>query len=128
MRLLLDTHAWLWHFLGDASLSATARAMIDDPANVKWVSVASCWEVAIKMSTGKYTLNVPFAVLLQSGIHGNQLRLLQVEPHHLAPLLHLPFHHRDPFDRMLVAQAMTEPLTLVTCDRDVVQYPVTCVW
>ena len=128
MRLLLDTHAWLWHFLGDSQLSATARAVIDDPLNEKWVSIASCWEVAIKMSTGKYTLNVPFPVLIQAGILGNRLNLLAVEPRHLVPLLNLPYHHRDPFDRLLVAQALAEQLTLVSCDADVVKYPVPVVW
>jgi PIN domain nuclease of toxin-antitoxin system len=128
MRLLLDTHAWLWHFLGDASLSASARAVIDDPANEKWVSVASCWEVAIKMSTGKYTLHVSFPVLVQSGIFANRFNLLPVEPRHLEHLLTLPFHHRDPFDRLLVAQATADGLTLVSCDTEVAKYPVPRVW
>src|SRR5438874_10812884 len=105
MRLLLDTHALLWFVLGDPQLSARARALIEDPANEKLVSPASYWELAVKISVGKYALNEPFEDFLRRGILGNGFGVLAIEFQHAAKVATLPFHHRDPFDRLLVAQA-----------------------
>ena len=116
MRILLDTHAFLWFVLGDSQLSRGALAFISDPGNEKLVSPASCWEIAIKISIGKYALNEPFEAFLQRGIEGNGFTVLPIEPRHVAALTSLPFHHRDPFDRLLVAQAMVEQLPLVSGD------------
>jgi PIN domain nuclease of toxin-antitoxin system len=128
MRLLLDTHAFLWFVLNDASLSAVARTAIADPANDVFVSPASLWELAIKISTGKYTLGQPYLPFVEAQLRVNRFLLLPVEPRHLDPLLTLPFHHRDPFDRLLVAQALADQLTLVSCDAEVAKYPVPRVW
>jgi PIN domain nuclease of toxin-antitoxin system len=80
------------------------------------------------VSIGKYTLNEPFLDFIQHAILDNQFRMLPIEPRHSERLIGLPFHHRDPFDRLLIAQAMVENLPLVTDDADVALYPVTCLW
>jgi PIN domain nuclease of toxin-antitoxin system len=128
MRLLLDTHALLWFALGDAQLSQTAKALILDPANEKLISPASYWETAIKISMGKYRLNEPYESFFQRAIGGNGFVILPVEPRHTAALIGLPFHHRDPFDRLLVAQALVEQIPLVSGDTAVDPYGVTRLW
>ena len=114
MRLLLDTHAFLWFVLGDSQLSAAARTLISDPKNDVFVSPATFWEVALKVSIGKYALAVPFEDFVRHGIDDNDFELLPIEIRHAAQLLTLPFHHKDPFDRMLIAQALADGLTLVS--------------
>lgn len=128
MRLLLDTHTFLWFNLGDRRLSAAARATIDDPANEMCVSPASYWEIAIKIRLGKYALPNPYEEFMERAIDGNGFVILPVEPKHTAVLTTLPFHHRDPFDRLIVAQAMAEGIDVVS--RDVVfdSYSVRRLW
>jgi PIN domain nuclease of toxin-antitoxin system len=96
MRLLLDTHAFLWFVLGDARLSNVAKSAILDPANAKLVSPATYWELAIKVSIGKYTLHEPYERFIERGIYGNGFGILAIEPRHTAAVAALPFHHRDP--------------------------------
>jgi PIN domain nuclease of toxin-antitoxin system len=103
VRLLLDTHALLWFIWGNAKLSAAALAVMADPANVLLVSVASYWEIAIKVSVGKLKLSVPFEEFANDAITDNNLTVLPIDVRHAAALVSLPFHHRDPFDRLLVA-------------------------
>lgn len=124
MRLLLDTHVWLWLDLDPARLSEAVREHIADPHNDVVVSVASLWEVVLKLGTGKLTLPCPPAdywrlQCLDAGFH-----VLDVEAPHVLATADLPAHHRDPFDRMLVAQAAVAGLTLVTADAKVRAYPV----
>lgn len=107
MRLLLDTHAFLCFITDDAQLSATARTLISDPANEIVVSPASYWEIAIKVCLGKYPLSVPFDRFFSAGIEGNDFSILPVEIRHAAVLSALPRHHKDPFDRMIVSQALS---------------------
>ncbi len=128
MKLLLDTHAFLWFVLNDPQLSAAARALIGDPANEVAVSPATLWEIAIKISIGKYRLNEPYQTFMEREIAANQMRLLTIEPRHTAPLVTLPFHHRDPFDRLLVAQALVEQMPLVSADATLDAYPITRLW
>jgi PIN domain nuclease of toxin-antitoxin system len=128
MRLLLDTHSFLWFVLNDPQLSAAARGLISDPGNDVLVSPASYWEIAIKMSLRKYTLNAPYEVFMQRGIEGNEFEVLHIKPKHTAALINLPYHHRDPFDRLLVAQALVETLPVVSCDPVLDAYPVTRLW
>jgi PIN domain nuclease of toxin-antitoxin system len=128
MKLLLDTHAFLWFVLGDSQLSGGARTLIADPANEKLISPASYWEIAIKISIGKYVLNEPYDAFLQRGIGGNGFGILPIEPRHVAALTTLPFHHRDPFDRLLIAQAMVEGIPLVSGDAALDAYPITRMW
>src|SRR5207244_12653755 len=101
MRLLLDTHSFLWFISGDSKLSPSARAAIEEPTNEVMFSPASAWEMAIKMSLGKLTLTEPFEVLVPREVRRNGFRLLPIELPHVAVVASLPFHHRDPFDRLL---------------------------
>ena len=128
MRLLLDTHAWLWFVLGDQSLSPTARALIEDLANEKLISPASYWEVAIKISIGKYALQQPYEQFIRRAIDGQGFVILPVLPSHTEAVCSLPFHHRDPFDRLLVAQALTERISLVSADVVLDAYGVQRLW
>ena len=128
MRLLLDTHAFLWFVLNDPQLSGTAAALIAAPANRIEISPASYWEVAIKIRIGKYTLPDPLDVFMKHELAANDFHILHIEPRHTAPLTTLPFHHRDPFDRLLVAQAMTEGIPIVSADSMLDAYPIKRLW
>lgn len=128
MRILLDTHTLLWYYLGDSQLSTTARTHIDDPANMKLVSPASYWELAIKISLGKYTLTESYDDFIQHAVFDNGFGILPIEPRHTAKLISLPFHHKDPFDRMMVAQGLAEGMPLVSNDAILDQYFITRIW
>jgi PIN domain nuclease of toxin-antitoxin system len=106
VRLLLDTHALLWFYLGDPQLSNPAMAAIVDPINIKLISPATYWEIAIKLNTGKYTLSVSYDEFVQEAVYDNGFMILPIEPRHTAALISLPCHHKDLFDRMLVGQAI----------------------
>lgn len=128
MRLLLDTHAFLWFVLDDPRLSPTAGESISEAANVFEVSPATLWEIAIKIRLGKYALPEPFASFVERELSANQFHLLPIEPKHVAVLTTLPFHHRDPFDRLLVAQAMVEHIPLISRDAALEAYSIQRVW
>jgi len=128
MKLLLDTHTFLWFIMGSPNLSADARALIEDATNEKFFSVASLWEMAIKLSIGKLTLSAPFDVLFPQQLTLNGVDLLGIEIEHAAAVAVLPFHHRDPFDRLLIAQAIAEKMTIVTIDAAFDAYSVTRLW
>jgi PIN domain nuclease of toxin-antitoxin system len=98
MRLLLDTHAFLWFIMGSANLSVNARALIENPANERLLSIASLWEIAIKTSLGKLALAGSFDELIPAQLSLNGIDLLSIKVSHLSTLTTLPFHHRDPFD------------------------------
>lgn len=105
MKLLLDTHAFLWFIGGDERLSPAARALIEDGTNDVFLSVASLWEMAIKISLGRLQLAQPFEIFIPNQLSLNHIELLGVTISHVARVAVLPFYHRDPFDRLLVAQA-----------------------
>src|SRR6266545_4105061 len=128
MRLLLDTHAFLWFILNDPQLSGAARDLIADPHHDVAVSPATYWEPAIKISIGKYSLPEPLPIFMDREIAANQFRILHIEPRHVTPLTSLPFHHRDPFDRLIIAQAMVEQLPVISADRVFDDYPVSRLW
>ncbi len=128
MRLLLDTHALLWFYLGDAQLSGSAQAAIVDHSNIKLISPASYWEIAIKVSTQKYTLRVSYEEFIQEAVFDNGFEILPIEPRHTAALISLTFHHKDPFDRMLIAQATVEGVPIVSADPKFDPYPITRLW
>jgi PIN domain nuclease of toxin-antitoxin system len=128
MKLLLDTHTFIWFIMGSPNLSATARVLIEDVTNEKSLSVVSIWEIAIKLSIGKLTLAAPFDVLIPQQISLNGFELLNIEIDHAAVVATLPFHHRDPFDRLLIAQAMVEKMPIVSIDAAFAVYPVTRLW
>ena len=128
MNLLLDTHALLWNHLGDLRLSAAARLLIDDATNTKFVSPAVYWELAIKVQSGKYVLTESYTDFIQHALFDNKFLILPVEPRHTAVLVSLPLHHRDPFDRLMIAQAMVEGIPLVSADPALDAYPITRLW
>ncbi len=128
MKLLLDTHALLWFLLDDAKLSVDARSLITDPANDPLVSPASYWEISIKISLGKYTLAEDFAEFMESQLVENDLTVLPITVAHAAVVATLPFHHRDPFDRLLIAQAMVESVPVISSDPAFDLYPVARMW
>src|SRR5215213_196665 len=105
MRALLDTHSFIWFVEGDQNLSPAARQSITDPANEILLSAASLWEIAIKVSIGKLSLTQPFQTSVLGQMAYNDIRLLDISVAHILEVLTLPFHHRDPFDRMIIAQA-----------------------
>ncbi len=121
MRFLLDTHVLLWAAEGSPRLSPKARDLIDDPANEILFSVASLWEVAIKTARGRDDFMVD-PVELRSELLANGFTELPVQGPHVVFTSRLPAIHKDPFDRLLVAQALTEGLTLLTSDRVVASY------
>ena len=124
MRILVDTHALVWFALADAQLSATARGVIEDPANEILVSPASYWEMAIKVHLGKGQLALPYPDLIDSLWTAYGFKILPILPEHTARLIGLPDHHRDPFDRPLIAQAMTEGVPIISADAVFDQYAV----
>jgi PIN domain nuclease of toxin-antitoxin system len=128
MDLLLDTHALLWFALGDSQLSATANSLIRDPANRVFVSPASYWEIAIKMSKGKYLLHVPHATFFEGAIANNGFGVLHIEPRHTEVIVTLVHHHNDPFDRILIAQAIAEGMSILSGDPAFDAYPITRLW
>lgn len=128
MRLLLDTHAFLWFVLGDARLSDAARSHIEDANNVKYLSVASVWEMAIKSSTGKMIFHRPLADLIAELLERNGFDLLPIGLDHVLAVEAMPFHHKDPFDRLIVSQSLGEGLRLVSIDATVDSYGVDRLW
>jgi PIN domain nuclease of toxin-antitoxin system len=116
LRLLLDTHTLLWFGLNDPQLSGTAMSLIIDAVNEKLVSPASYWEIAIKISVRKDALATPYDVFMKEAIDRNGFGYLHIETKHTSKLTALPFHHKDPFDRLIVAQAITEGIPIVSND------------
>lgn len=127
MKLLLDTHAFVWWDSDLARLSAAALAAIRDPANEVWVSTVGAWELAIKAQMGRITLRPPLADIFAHQM-ANGMRVLPVSLDHALAVQALPRVHKDPFDRMLVAQANAEGAQLVTVDPIFAQYPVQTFW
>ena len=128
MRLLLDTHTFLWFVTNDPQLSENALHWIADPTNQVLISPASYWEIAIKVSLGKYPLTVPFDTFFHEGIEGSDMSILPIEIRHAAVLSSLPMHHKDPFDRMIISQAIAEQIPVVTVDAAFSSYAVTRLW
>jgi PIN domain nuclease of toxin-antitoxin system len=128
MRLLIDTHTFLWFVTNDPLLSAAALALLVDPGNEILLSPASFWEVAIKVSIGKYPMTVPFDRFFTEGIEGNDMVILPLEIRHASVLSSLPMYHKDSFDRMIVAQAIVENLPIVSIDEALDAYGITRLW
>ena len=128
MNLLLDTHAFLWFIDGSPKLGAQARTLIEDGTNTKWISVASLWEMAIKISLGRLHLERPFEPFVPEQIERNGFGVLPLRINHMAKVVTLPFHHRDPFDRLLAAQCLTEDLSLISVDEAFDSYGVRRLW
>ena len=128
MRILLDTHTLLWFYMGDVQLSSAARAAISDPGNDKLVSPASYWELAIKVSRGNYILMEPYDEFIQHALIDNGFAILPIEPRHTSALIALPYHHKDPFDRLLIAQGLVEAMPIVSTDPKLDLYSIKRLW
>ena len=124
---LLDTHAVLWAAANSPMLSRAAKSAILDESAEKYVSIVSAWEVAIKLGSGKLRLDGGLPEFFRM-IDDNGFLALEVDRKYLGQIARLPDHHKDPFDRLLVATAITEELTLVTADRNIHEYDVAWVW
>ena len=127
MKILLDTHTFLWFLAGASELSKPARTLIENFENEKYISIASFWEIAIKNSLGKLALDVPFAELKAEAVK-NSFQILPITFEDTMQLNTLPFHHRDPFDRIIISQAKGNNLVLLSCDSNFSPYDVNSFW
>lgn len=128
MKALLDTHALLWFALDDKRLHSRARAVIEERDNDLLVSPASVWEIAIKISLRKYKIDSDFATFFDQQISENDFSILPIATSHAAMVANLPFHHRDPFDRLLAAQAIVEQVPIISIDNVYDLYGVPRIW
>ena len=128
MRILLDTHSLLWFLTDDPRLSRQALTILRTAENDVVLSMASLWEIAIKSSLKKLVLAKPFAELFPQELMDNDIGLLPILLKHVSILADLPFHHRDPFDRLIISQAMAEELPVLSSDSAFLQYPVRVIW
>jgi PIN domain nuclease of toxin-antitoxin system len=128
MRCLLDTHTAFWYFAGSPELSEKAKAAIDDSDNEIYVSIISAWEIAIKRSLGRENTSLCSTAEFFDEIVASDFELLTLEPRHVRPVETLPYHHRDPFDRLLIATAMSENMTFLSADENVPKYEVSWLW
>jgi PIN domain nuclease of toxin-antitoxin system len=126
MRPLLDTHSFLWFVMGNPRISTKIRERIENNENL--LSIASLWEMAIKHSTGKLNFGLPFEVFIEQQLSVNNIELLNINLNHIAVVATLPFHHRDPFDRLIIAQAMVEYLPILSADSAFDAYPIERFW
>ena len=127
MKLLLDTHTLYWWNSDPDQLSAAATNALQDAANEVWFSVVNIWEIAIKAQLQKFKLNMPLTQIVQVQLNNN-LQILNIELDHVLGLQQLPIHHRDPFDRLLIAQAIHHQATLVTVDPLMKLYEIPTLW
>lgn len=128
MKLLLDTHALLWFLAGERRIQPRVRRRIEDARNTKLLSVASVWEIAIKLSLRKLELDDPLDELVERSTRDAGFELLGISPTHAIGVAHLPWHHRDPFDRLLVSQALSDELVIVSADESFDAYGVRRLW
>ena len=124
MKLLLDTHVFLWLNGSPEKLTTAAREACENPGNNLYLSLASVWEIQIKQQLGKLELDAPWQDMIITQQIDNDMALLPIQLAHVEGLAALPSAHRDPFDRMLVAQAITEGMTVITVDPVFSDYPV----
>jgi PIN domain nuclease of toxin-antitoxin system len=128
MKVLIDTHAFLWLLTGDARLSERAKEVFLDTEHKIFLSAASLWEISIKISLGKLELKKGWMATIQKEMKQNLIFWLPVEMPHCEQLTKLPFHHRDPFDRMLIAQAMVEGMHILSNDSEFSKYSINFIW
>lgn len=128
MRYLLDSHTWLWWLAADARLGQAAARVLQDQSSDLFLSAATGWELTIKVSLGKLALHYALEEVLQGQRQRHRVHWLEIKPEHCRTLSPLPFHHRDPFDRMLVAQALCEGMTLLSGDVLLDAYSIQRLW
>jgi PIN domain nuclease of toxin-antitoxin system len=128
LKLLLDTQCWLWMQATPERFSETARLQIDDPDNVLLLSPVSAWEIATKHALGRLTLPTPPAEYVPSRMKSSGVDALPLQHSHALQVATLPWHHRDPFDRLLIAQAQVEDIPILSADRQLADYDVQVHW
>jgi PIN domain nuclease of toxin-antitoxin system len=127
MNLLLDTHALIWFLEGDSQLSNIAKSKISNPDNTCFISQATLWEMAIKLSIGKLEMKESYQDLPKL-MWENGIEILTIEFEHFEYIITLPFHHKDPFDRIIIAQSIIEKMPLISLDGCFKDYPVDLIW
>jgi PIN domain nuclease of toxin-antitoxin system len=127
MKLLIDTHTFLWFVNDDLQLSTTAASLLESDHTVL-LSIASLWEIAIKVSIGKLVLPYPFEQFISEQLALNEITVFPIRIADCDYVIRLPFHHRDPFDRMIIAQALAEDIPIVSIDTAFDNYEVTRLW
>lgn len=128
MNALIDTSTFLWFISGSDRLSTDARQYIANLENEIFLSVVSLWEIAIKTSLGKLELLLPFDQLIPEHLEQNDIAILPIQIPHLFKVINLDFHHRDPFDRLIIAQGLVEQMPVITNDAAFNKYPVQLIW
>jgi PIN domain nuclease of toxin-antitoxin system len=128
VKILIDTHVFIWYIQNSERLTSSVATLINDGSNEILFSIASIWEMAIKQSTGKLNLGVPYISFIAEQMKLNNIELLPISLNHIDVVTTLPFHHRDPFDRILIAQAIAENILLVSADSVFSLYPVQSMW
>jgi PIN domain nuclease of toxin-antitoxin system len=127
MRVLIDTHTFLWFINDNSDLSSSAKDILESDSDVL-LSIASIWEIAIKLSIGKLSLPAKFSEFIPEQIQINQIDILPIEVIHLEAVSSLPLYHRDPFDRLLIAQGISEQVSIISADKVFDLYPVQRLW
>jgi PIN domain nuclease of toxin-antitoxin system len=128
MNYLLDTHVFVWLDSSSVQLSSSAVLVLQTPGNQFYLSFVSLWEMQIKVQLGKLNLRMPVHAIVKEQVARNPITLLPITDNHIYELTNLPMHHKDPFDRLLIAQARVEQMTIITADPAFSNYPCTCLW
>jgi PIN domain nuclease of toxin-antitoxin system len=128
MKILMDTHAFLWFIEGDNNLSDAARSLIENNQYQKRLSIASLWEMSIKASLNRLELKTTFPNLIQNYVYNNGFDILSINAEHLEQLKTLPYYHKDPFDRLIIAQSLTENIPILTKDELFKRYTENLLW
>ncbi|WP_017655940.1 type II toxin-antitoxin system VapC family toxin [Fortiea contorta] len=128
MQVLLDTHTLIWFFQGHKSFSDKMRILVEDENNEKLISIVSVWEMSIKQSIGKLSFSLPIKTFIQQQIALNDFNLLNINLDYIDVITTLPLQHRDPFDRILIAQAMVENIPIISADTAFDAYSITRLW
>ncbi len=128
MQVLLDTHTLIWFVLDSPQLSLSVKRLIEDENNEKLLSIASIWEMAIKQNTGKLSFGLLFKEFVEQQLNLNSIDLLNINLDHIDVVSTLPHHHRDPFDRLIIAQAMVEKISILSADAAFDAYSIQRLW
>jgi PIN domain nuclease of toxin-antitoxin system len=128
MRLLLDTHTFIWYVTDNPKLSPHVKLLIEDENNEKLVSIASIWEMAIKHSIGRLNFSLPFMEFVGQQLTVSNIGLLEINLQHIEVVASLPLHHRDPFDRLIIAQSMVEQIPILSVDAIFDAYAIARLW
>ncbi len=128
MKYLLDTHTLLWIVTNDPRLSKRAKSLYLNSDNLIFFSIANLWEMTIKISLKKLSIDESLREFTQNHIKGNDIKFLNIELPHILSLENLPYHHRDPFDRLIISQCIHENISILSSDRVFDLYPIKRIW